>query len=224
MAEQTTLDPVPGAPPAEFSLQNEDLHICGHCFELRYPRALADEDDSEWCRCDRESQQRRPPTYGDLRSRRRLCWSCATTLANGASRWTLHVCQPCSADIQRINRVEQRVVAPIGVHSLMHGIGTKVEGLPLPPGVAEALTIEFNSLFAGIHRACTHRRFLTAELCRRFGLYGQAAIPVSEYLAAAREHQVPRDEGVVSLITFIQDPLVWPAQNPEHRPIEWGNR
>jgi hypothetical protein len=215
------LQPVPGVAPAVFVEEDIDLHICGHCWELRYPRRAEEQHESQWCRCDRLSQNRPAPTWGDLRSRRRLCWCCSIESADGGSKWTVHTCHPCMLDIQEVNRVAQRLVAPIGMHSMMHGIGARLDGDTLGPEVAEALAGQLNRMFAGTRGAHLHGRFRTAELCRRFGLYGRAAIPTSEYLAAAQD-QVQREGGLTSLVTFMQDPLVWSAQNPEHRPLSWG--
>lgn len=212
MVDLDEFRPTPGAPPATYVEENLDEHICGHCFEVRYPRSADESAEVQWCECDRRSQDRRAPTWGDLRSRRRLCWCCTAAKADGGSKWTLHVCQPCQASIQSTNAAVGRLVAPIGVHSLMHGIGHRTSGEPLSEAVADALAVEFNDLFNGVHRAWLHKKFRTAELVHRFGLFGQPVIPIDDYLAAASELADPQDEGLASLITFKRDPLVWVAQ------------
>jgi hypothetical protein len=216
MSDPDGFEPTPGAPPAVYVEENIDEHICGHCFEVRYPRCAEESGEVEWCACDRRSQDRSAPTWGDLRSRRRLCWCCAAAKADGGSKWTLHVCRRCSKTIQATNRSVGAVAAPIGVHSLMHGVGAQGGGEPIAPEVAEALAIEFNELFAGVHRAALHGRFRTAELARHFGLFGQTVIPMDDYLAATSQLDDPVNEGLISLITFIRDPLVWVEQPRTH--------
>lgn len=217
MGELDDFRPTPGAPPAVYVEENLDEHICGHCFEVRYPRCADEHGYVEWCECDRRSQDRRPPTWGDLRSQRRLCWCCAAAKADGGSKWTVHVCKPCQAAIQAANSSVGRLVAPIGVHSLMHGIGHR-SNEPLTDAVAAALAVEFNDLFAGVHRAWLHGKFRTAELAHRLGLFGQAAIPLVDYLHGARALPDGRDEALASLITFQRDPAVWIAQRPHVGP------
>jgi hypothetical protein len=211
--------PTPGVPPAVYVEENLGEHICGHCFEVRYPRIAEEGAETEWCLCDRNSQDLLPPTWGDLRSRRRLCWCCAAAKADGGSKWTVHVCKPCMTAIQTTNSSVGALAAPIGVHSLMHGVGHRTDG-PLTPAVAEALAIEFNDLFAGIHRAGLHGRFRTAELLHRIGAFGQPAIPIADYLSAVGDLGIPEEEGLVSLITFIRDPLVWLAERPHLRTLD----
>jgi hypothetical protein len=123
--------------------------------------------------------------------------------------------------IQTTNSSVGVLVAPIGVHSLMHGVGHKSDE-PLTPAVAEALAVEFNDLFAGIHRAVLHGRFRTAELLHRIGAFGQPAIPTADYLSAVGDLGIPEEEGLVSLITFIRDPLVWLDQHPGVGPADVG--
>jgi hypothetical protein len=101
----------------------------------------------------------------------------------------------------------------------MHGVGHRTDE-PLTPAVAEALATEFNDLFAGVHRAGRHGRFRTAELLHRIGAFGQPAVPIGDYLSAVGDLGIPEEEGLVSLITFIRDPLVWLAERPHLRPLD----
>jgi hypothetical protein len=216
MSDLLDIRPVPGAPAPEFIEEAGELHICGHCFQLRWPRVPEEQHLSVWCACDQASQDRPPPTDGDLASNYRLCWGCGIEVIEGNSKWSVLVCEFCKSGLDYVN-ADGRIVAPIGPHSVQHGIS--LSGGPHPPEVFEAFTERLNAFMRCLSGAYLHARFHTAELCRHFGLFGQQVINLDSYLAAAKQLDVDKFDGLRSLISFMQNPIAWSELDPENRPI-----
>lgn len=78
-----------------------------------------------------------------------LCYCCGTELLRSGSRWSVWFCEQCKERVVEFNTEADRTIIPIGRHSLMHGIGLKVE--PLVSKIKIIATIdEFNQLRASI--------------------------------------------------------------------------
>lgn len=210
-------EPRPGCPPAPALFEDVDLHICGSCFELRRPRQKGNQEAADWCACDwNRGMGPKPGTPGNhLRGMYRLCWSCAAAVTVGCSKFSLHVCKPCMTEIQETSAALGRRIAPIGRHSIHHGVGLRTD-LPYVHQDLVDLANGLNSMVSSVSAADKHRRARTAELAHRFGLFGQERIDLWEYLAYCVANGVG-NEGVASLVKFSSDRDAWESESPEFR-------
>ena len=111
----------------------EDLqyfHICGACFMLD-ERGRPDERDQR-CPC-RPCDETRWPGY-DFNERVALCRCCGQEALRSGSRWSPFFCRECQLLAMGVSIWEQRLVLPIGRHSLMH---TFVPGVRVASPVAQ---------------------------------------------------------------------------------------
>lgn len=87
--------------------------ICANCGRLRRT------NPETRCACQ--------PPNTDLSPEARipggLCAMCGLTEIGAIGRWTRLLCMPCVRDAQALNQAAGHLVVPIGVHSLMNGIG-----------------------------------------------------------------------------------------------------
>ena len=94
----------------------EHLHICGTCFTLD-EGGRADGLDQH-CACWPRTPTRWP-RY-DFNERVILCLCCGQVPVQSGSRWSQFFCRECQLLAMGVSIWEQRLVLPIGRHSLMH--------------------------------------------------------------------------------------------------------
>lgn len=209
--------PKPGCPPAPLEYEDVDMHICGSCFELRKPRQKGNQLATVRCLCDRERgiDEELRPWKPDLDSLYRLCWCCGGAVIKGLSRFSLHVCQPCFVEIQEISGYLGRRIAPIGRHSIHHGISLRTDPPPVRQDLVD-MAAGLNGMVSSTRAAQEHQRARTAELVRRFGFFGQQRVDLWEYLARVMAAEARR-EGLESLAKYSSDRGAWESESPELR-------
>jgi hypothetical protein len=166
------------------SAMPSQLQICLDCGDLRGPSRFWD----EVCACDRAAWgESEVPRAGDLGSDARLCAGCLMTVVSGSTRWTLHFCRRyCLAAVGDLNRRAQRLVVPIGVHSLVNGVALPLDE-HLTPLRVTAFYDQLSTLFDNQQRLHMLRERRTIERARQLGFTG-GAVSVTDYLAASFDH------------------------------------
>jgi hypothetical protein len=185
------------------SAMPSQLQICLECGQLRGPSRFWD----EICSCDRAAwDESEVPRAGDLGADARLCAGCLTSVVSGSTRWTLHFCRRyCLKTVLDLNRRAQRLVVPIGVHSLVNGIS-----LPLDDRLTALRVTAFydqlSTLFDNQQRLHELRESRTIERARRLGFTG-SAVGVSDYLAASSDNGLsPAAELQAFIALLVEEP------------------
>ncbi len=175
--------------------------ICTTCFEL-----LAPCDGP--CACT----PRVPtddPGVDEGRIRCVPCLVCGLVIVRGHTRWCHRVCRPCQEVAQRLNAVVGRCVVPIGVHSIVNGVGLR--GGQAPEAERDIAVDRFvermSDLMVTISRVHEFSAQLLESRISRFGLGVQPRLRWETYLQACLEGGVTADGawdalfGIVSLET-----------------------
>ena len=156
--------------------------MCLACGELRGPYGHFD----NLCTCDRRAWDRDPrPRCGDLTSNIRLCASCLTTMIAECSRWTEFHCRECMPAVHLWRRMAGWSIVPIGPHSLMNGVGHKIDD----NGLTDAQTVAFADQLNGLFRAqdSLHELLARRALAAAAELgFDDHAVVADEFLAARR--------------------------------------
>ena len=178
------------------------LEACLRCGSLRGPYREFDNP----CSCDVEAwDEPSPPRANDLTNNVRFCHSCVQTLVSGSSRWSPYHCRACLRPVQALNASAQRLLVPIGPHSIMNGVSYQV-----PPGGVIRADIEafvggLNGLFARQDRLfeLTKRRVL--GIAARLGFSGDV-VDADELLDAQHRAGVSAASGFADLVEHLGIP------------------
>lgn len=119
-----------------------------------------------------------------------FCVVCGLHVVRGHTKWAKLLCDYCFPRVRRLNDVHGRLLIPVGIHSMMNGVGQ-----PLNPAPAPALTLaqavafadQFNAVLDAISAASSYGKEVLRRRCERLDLTGEGDVDVDRYLAAARE-------------------------------------
>ena len=169
------------------------LSICTACLGLFDDVSLGQGDgERQRCTCS-ASKEDRWPGY-DYNERARLCDCCGRYVLRSGSRWSVWFCEECKARVQALNEEMGFALIPIGRHSMMNGLGLRVEARS--HDVAR-FTQRLGDLFSRIDLLGKTWKpaHLRGQLKRlEFLGAGHGAVPLSVYLDAVAEED--RGSGV----------------------------
>jgi hypothetical protein len=174
------------------------LLVCAVCGHLRGPwRYQGDtEDRLQRCACDRSDHRSPQPRWPgfDHNTVAELCRCCAIELLGSGSKWSVWFCRPCLTRVRGLNERAGRCVVPIGRHSLMNGIGYRLDGRRDD----EAALLAFGDQLQTFLRATEGTEGWRRRVVRRnlvlFGLGEAIGVPVNRYLLKARRAGLSRED------------------------------
>jgi hypothetical protein len=98
------------------SARRSSTTICSTCFHL-YERGRAD-NENQRCKCQPVEEKRWP--ISDFNEHAILCRCCGLNVLPSGCRWDPYFCRECQLLAMGVSVWNQRLVFPIGRHSLMH--------------------------------------------------------------------------------------------------------
>ena len=190
----------PGTPGPHTALRRPIPVLCRRCWAL---------DDAEpyatTCVC-RRGAERRPEGSAEP-ERRLLCQVCAGTLLRDFSRWSTILCATCRVRAVDVNSRLQRVVVPIGRHSLVNG--STIRPLPDAPDdrdvpleqFAAGLAAQTNAMIRSLDQLEVWGRRRTREECQSRGLADGRDVPLAVYLWSVHDQPVDRYAAFQALLS-----------------------
>lgn len=134
-----------------------------------------------------------------------LCNVCGLETIRGGSRWHRLLCTRCMRDVQDLNRAAGRLVVPIGIHSIMNGIGVKGTDAQDPDKLA-AFTAQFNEMNVGIEGLRDYGTAMILERCRQFGLRPVDGVYLlREYLDRCTEAHITRQGAMTGFVATLEE-------------------
>lgn len=196
-----------------------DLSVCGDCFALHGPNPPGTAPH-QMCDCEWRNHLFPLPRrdIDDKATNYRLCWCCAAAVLHGSPTQGPYVCGPCLDDIAVLHSTIGTAVVPVSPHAERDHIPPRrFPGMPVDSGLLDLVQrLASTKIPAAV--AFGHRRSRMAELYRRRDPGAWAGVGVWDHLIFCGR-QVPRGEGLRSLIEFAIDPVAWQAAMPEYRRI-----
>lgn len=114
-----------------------------------------------------------------------LCYCCGAELLKSGSRWSEFFCEPCKKRVLEFNQAMGTSVIPIGRHSLMNGIGLKLEPL-ISKIKIEAITENLRQLGARIDYLAQWRKIIKSCNWRSAGFDLGQDVSLIKYLLSVK--------------------------------------
>jgi hypothetical protein len=155
--------------------------ICTTCWQLRATGAHTDH-----CHCTYPTGQRTIAERERLLACR-LCYVCGLAIVQGHTRWMSLLCDQCRPCAREVNTRHGWLVLPIGIHSIVNGVGFRANPEPLPAiTLAQAVAFhdQLQATMDAVGAAHEYGHNLLRGRCERLGLTGTGDIDLDDYLAA----------------------------------------
>ncbi|MBI3266938.1 MAG: hypothetical protein HYZ67_07810 [Chlamydiae bacterium] len=128
-----------------------------------------------------------------------LCYCCGAELLKSGSRWSVWFCEACKKRVLEFNQEMGTSVIPIGRHSLMNGIGLKLE--PSVPKIKIEETIDHYRRFgASINHLDQWRKIAKSCNWRSAGLDSGQDVGVIRYLSSVKG--LDKEEAFIGMRNF----------------------
>lgn len=172
-----------------YATEDKYLWICGVCYHLDERHRPDGMEQRCWCRSGKE--EHRWPGY-DFNERAVLCRCCGVHVVRSGSRWSAYFCRECQLLGMGASLWEERLVFPIGRHSLMHTWlprGTpSLRSARAAGGDVETLITPFAEVARGATRAWEWYSRVMSHNLQRLGLRGDVLL--REYIDAVDREQL----------------------------------
>ncbi len=201
------------------------LVVCGLCHDLagppdgrgtfreardRYQECVCEQaipwDGDRHARPSELARDEDPVTGGYRQGRRILCKTCAAEVIDDFSRWTVWHCRDCRDRVVALNTRRQRLVLPLGKHSLVNQSSIRSGGAADRGGdSADGLLGLLDRVDAGRERLAPWVRARTARNLARAGLPTDRDVPVGAYVDAMEDVDLDKAAVFDELLRYLAD-------------------